>query len=319
MDTLRIFTQPAMFAGRTILFRTNATEMVRRIREYFPAIEAGSSSDIAAEISLTADDQPNSQLEDAPWFRGRGYFAFARFTRSDRFWFNLRTRSVLGHFPRALADDRQRWHKDIFPALMGVLAAAIDVVPVHAACLVRDGRGVLLNGRSGAGKSTLTITLAKRGYSLLSDEWTYLSDNGAIEASGLPTLVKLLPDAVRFFPELSEYRQAESLNGEIAYEVDPERCFGVQRAFKCNVDCVVLLDRAKDPGCTITPVCGSQAAAQLIGELEPLEPPLDTYFERQTAIVSRLKTTPTLRLSFNDHPTTVAQLLDHTLSNRGYR
>ena len=123
MDTLSIFTQPAMFAGRTILFRTNATEMVRRIREYFPAVEAGSSSDIAAEISLTADDRPNSQLEDAPWFRGRGYFAFARFTRSDRFWFNLRTRSVLGHFPRALADDRQRWHKDIFPALIGVLAA----------------------------------------------------------------------------------------------------------------------------------------------------------------------------------------------------
>jgi hypothetical protein len=93
----------------------------------------------------------------------------------------------------------------------------------------------------------------------------------------------------------------------------------VQRTFNCDVDCIVLLDRTKEPGCTITPIHGSQAASELIGELEPLEAPLETYFERQTAIVSRLKATPALRLSFNDHPATVAQLLDHTLSNRGYR
>src|SRR5205823_3563102 len=36
------------------------------------------------------------------------------------------------------------------------LLAARSLAPMHAACLVKDGRTVLLRGASGAGKTTLT-------------------------------------------------------------------------------------------------------------------------------------------------------------------
>lgn len=43
-------------------------------------------------------------------------------------------------------------------------------VATHAACVVRDGNGLLIVGASGAGKSTVTAALVATGWHLLSDE-----------------------------------------------------------------------------------------------------------------------------------------------------
>ena len=43
---------------------------------------------------------------------------------------------------------------------------------VHATCVVKDGRGILISGRSGSGKSDLALRLIDRGASLVSDDYT---------------------------------------------------------------------------------------------------------------------------------------------------
>jgi hypothetical protein len=48
---------------------------------------------------------------------------------------------------------------------------------VHAACVERDGQGVLLVGRSDTGKSTTTINLVRHG-------WNYASDDSVVLFSG---------------------------------------------------------------------------------------------------------------------------------------
>ena len=55
------------------------------------------------------------------------------------------------------------------------MGTTVGVMPLHSACLDHDGRGLLLAGNSGAGKSTLTVALARCGFSLISDDWTYIS------------------------------------------------------------------------------------------------------------------------------------------------
>ncbi|HEY0444897.1 MAG TPA: aldolase [Allosphingosinicella sp.] len=43
---------------------------------------------------------------------------------------------------------------------------------LHASCVAKDGRAVLISGRSGSGKSDLALRLIDRGASLVSDDYT---------------------------------------------------------------------------------------------------------------------------------------------------
>jgi hypothetical protein len=305
-----------LFAGRPLLFNTDSPKIAQYAADFLPQNdreEFGPSEDCATiTIHIREGNEPS---ENAPWFRARGHFAFARFTRADSFWFNLRTREVYGVCTPDLAEDSWRWRAHIFPTLLGVLSAVIDVAPVHAACLVHDGRGTLLAGHSGAGKSTLVLSLARRGYALLSDEWTYLSaDRSGVAAWGLPVPVKLLPDAIRFFPELRACRLARSLNGETAYEVFPDEYFGISRQMRCTVKTIVLLERAACAGSKIVPISATEAIDHLTSEVEPLEGPLARFYADQLAIIRSLEHAQCLRLSFNDHPSAVAKALDSVLA-----
>jgi serine kinase of HPr protein (carbohydrate metabolism regulator) len=47
--------------------------------------------------------------------------------------------------------------------------------PLHASCVVIDGRALLIAGRSGSGKSDLALRLIDRGARLLADDYTQLT------------------------------------------------------------------------------------------------------------------------------------------------
>lgn len=304
------------FAGRLLLFNSDSPKIAQYATDFLPrnvGQEFGPSENCATiTIHVREGNEP---CENAPWFRARGHFAFARFTRADSFWFNLRTREIYGVCTPELAEDSWRWHAHIFPTLLGILSAVIGVAPVHAACLVHDGRGTLLAGHSGAGKSTLALSLAIRGYALLSDEWTYLSaDRSGVAAWGLPVPVKLLPDATRFFPELLACRPTSSLNGETAYEVFPDEYFGISRQMRCSVEAIVLLERKAFAGSKIVPISTTEAIDHLTSEVEPLEGALARFYAGQLEIIRRLEHARCLRVSFNDHPSTVAEALDSVLA-----
>ena len=304
------------FAGRPILLRTNAPKLARCVSDYLPVEheEAESLELPAAILTLMLRSAHEPHAEDAYCFRARGHFALARFTAGDALWFNLRTREVFGSFGTHFASDQERLRHQVFPTLLGILAAVIDVAPVHAACIAHPAGGVLLTGYSGAGKSTLAVSLALRGYPLLADEWTYLSAYAnSVEAWSIPTPVKLLPDAGRFFPELSSRRTDISLNGERAYEVIPESCFGIARQSHTGVSFIVLLERAESPGCEIVPINAAEAINHLAREIEPLEGSLAKCYERQLNLVRQLDHTICFRASFNDHPAAVARAIDNLL------
>jgi serine kinase of HPr protein (carbohydrate metabolism regulator) len=55
---------------------------------------------------------------------------------------------------------------------------ALSSETLHASCVAKDGRAVLLCGRSGAGKSDLALRLIDRGATLVSDDYTVLKRVG---------------------------------------------------------------------------------------------------------------------------------------------
>jgi hypothetical protein len=78
------------------------------------------------------------------------------------------------------------------------------VTGVHAACVERNGIGILLCGDSGAGKSTLAYACAKAG-------WTYITDDGSYMVHGPDDVLvtgnchqmRFRPTAASIFPEIA--------------------------------------------------------------------------------------------------------------------
>jgi len=75
---------------------------------------------------------------------------------------------------------------------------------LHAACLSRDGRAVLIAGASGAGKTTLALALALAGLDFLSDDLVFLQPrgNGPVRVLGFADAVGITTETQRLLPEL---------------------------------------------------------------------------------------------------------------------
>ncbi len=81
---------------------------------------------------------------------------------------------------------------------------------VHAGCLARSGRGVMVAGPSGAGKSTLVLALARLGLDHLSDDLTFLrTDGDGVAAHGFADVVGVTADTLARFPEIEAHAGAE--------------------------------------------------------------------------------------------------------------
>lgn len=50
--------------------------------------------------------------------------------------------------------------------------AGLSSETLHASCVAKEGRGILIYGRSGSGKSDLALRLIDRGATLVSDDYT---------------------------------------------------------------------------------------------------------------------------------------------------
>lgn len=75
---------------------------------------------------------------------------------------------------------------------------------VHAACVAKDKKGILIPGRFGSGKSSIAISLARDGFLFLSDEFPLLRKRDSkIEALAFPLKLGLRNTSLGLFPELN--------------------------------------------------------------------------------------------------------------------
>ena len=260
-----------LVAGSVWLVTTNAAEILAAARETFQP-----ANNVVSPFALTISCYVDSKIrEEKPWpqphFRGLDHLVYASYGPGSSMLIDLRLRRVIGMFSPAMACDLNYWKSVLLPVLLGVTSASVGITPLHCACLVKDGRGLILGGASGAGKSTLAVSLSLNKFSYLSDDWTYFSQSDSrVYAWGLPTSVKLLPDTVKFFPGLASAKLARSLNGELAYEVDPVEVFGVNRSLCCEPQWLVFVERSEEARAVFEPITSEDAFARFARELEAL-------------------------------------------------
>jgi hypothetical protein len=71
------------------------------------------------------------------------------------------------------------------------------LVPLHAACMGRDGRGILLLGASGSGKSTVSLHGVLQGLEFLAEDSVLIRPEGLL-ATGVGNFLHVRPDSLRF-------------------------------------------------------------------------------------------------------------------------
>jgi hypothetical protein len=133
---------------------------------------------------------------------------------------------------------------------------------LHASCLFRDGRALLLVAPHNAGKSTTALRLALAGYRLVSDSMIFVPPDGTrLHLLGFPVgRIKLRRDMVAAFPQVTPFLAPEPVGGEIKYSLDLRR---LNAALVCTdavapgaVD-LCLLARGADEQTRLLPVAES--------------------------------------------------------------
>jgi hypothetical protein len=302
------------FAGAACDVHTNSSELVNVLELLSVSVRSTCRSHFSMCIAVC---ESGAEVATEPHFRGLNHVVTASFGSSNVFVFDVLRRKLSASISGAVARDYRFWKERLIPITLGVLGAAMGLVPVHCACLESDGDGLLIAGASGAGKSTLSVALSASGFNYVSDDWTYVSQrHDGLAAYGTSAPVKLLPDAIRHFECLQGHSVQKSMNGELAYEVDIVEAFGAQVEGECKPRWLIFLERLQRPGAELTPMSSAETRRYVSSSVERLPKQLFEASALREQTIESVASLPCWRFQYGGTPVFAAEQLREFVANR---
>ncbi|HLV80220.1 MAG TPA: hypothetical protein VKT32_08050 [Chthonomonadaceae bacterium] len=205
--------------GIPLTVATNAPVLAELAEEVFGAWGAPPEGRETPYVRLQALLHPASESRahgQRPTLRCRAQAGYLVLSLGDSLGFGDRPAGFAAAFitPDLLADP-ERVRTCLLECLGLFLVCRHRRATLHAAAVLHNDRCVLLTGEQGAGKSTLAYACLRAGFRLLAEDIVFAErEEQAVRAWGSPWHLHLLPDAVRFFPELRKAASVEQMNGE---------------------------------------------------------------------------------------------------------
>jgi hypothetical protein len=148
--------------------------------------------------------------------------------------------------------------------LVGLTQAA-GWVSLHAAVLVRNGRGVMLLAESDAGKSTTAFQLVRQGWQFVSDDSVLLREtNRGIEVRSMRPHFCLDAGSERYFPELGGRDWPEMVRDEVKWRVDAEVLYPGRFVSSCRPATIVLPSMTGAVHSTLAPTSSRSVVPALL-------------------------------------------------------
>jgi hypothetical protein len=193
-----------------------------------------------------------------------------------------------------------------------------ELVGLHAACIGRGRRGLLLMGESGAGKSTAALHSLLRGLEFLSEDAVFVAPD-SLFATGVANFLHVRRDALRFVPDPSTalIRRSPVIkrrSGVEKFEVDLRRPeFRLARR-PLEIVASVFMTAAKptDGG----PLAVSLRRGDLLARLQAAQP----YAANQAGwarFSRRIASIPAFELRRGNRPTETVGALENILAATG--
>jgi energy-coupling factor transporter ATP-binding protein EcfA2 len=200
------------------------------------------------------------------------------------------------------------------------LAARVQrLVPLHAGCIAREGRAILLMGDSGAGKSTATLHGLLHGLELIAEDSVFVSPE-SMAATGVANFLHVRRDSLRFLPGALAacVRQCPVIrrrSGVSKFEIDPRHphfrdSFRVA-AHAPRVAAVVFFASASVPGASRLHTLDSAELGRRLAAAQPYaaqRPEWHTFCRRMEEL-------PGFVLHRGRHPESAAQALSGLLAS----
>ena len=144
----------------------------------------------------------------------------------------------------AAVNNRVYFRCNFLEKTVYLLLGASVVTDLHAACVSKNGKGILLIGDSGAGKSTLAYACARAGWTYTSDDTSYLiNDSKVPRVIGHSHRARFRPSAKALFPELERFGLTPRMEGKPSIEVPISELPVENTATEATVDLIVYLSR----------------------------------------------------------------------------
>jgi hypothetical protein len=291
--------------GAVCSFSTNCEHLLEAARDCFLPVKLPLVSvDFSVRFWVDIAD-PAQPPWPKPYLRGLDHLVFAGFDAGSSMLADLRTSRVIGRFAAAMAADTTYWRTVIFPMLLSVLAGSVGLVELHASCVARDQRGLVLIGPSRSGKSTLALALTEAGFRLLADDRTFCSlKHGTLLAWGMPRPLKLRREAAAWFEEFRDREPSDVQNGELVFHCEPNRRFGRQRFPECEPRLLVFLERQQNSGFCMTRMPHSEVRSRIEQDLMAEAP---EAVQKQAETIDELLALPCWRLQYGGRPQVIAE------------
>jgi hypothetical protein len=297
--------------GFPLKVRSNSADVIAAARQSFGNFRQR-SAEAPVELEVTVAGHEIGALPAQPVFRTRRHILTLASDAEHFGSCDFETGyASLWLSPRILRDTAALRY--FFLDALGLsLITERHLAPVHAACVALKGSAVLLCGASTAGKSALAYACARRGFTYITDDGSFLLRSASDRTvTGNCHSIRFRPSAVELFPELSEIAAIRRANGKMAIEV-PVRTLGLTRiADRCRVDQIVFLNRQPTGPARLGIFPRDLARAQMESILFCGR---DSAIADQRAALSRLMDITILELTYSD-PDSAADALEDLLLN----
>ncbi len=249
-------------------------------------------------LALSASSSP--ACVEPPTFRSQGHLLSIVGDRDNFASLDLNAGFAFGWATEATAQNQEYFRQCLLDVMIYPLLEVKHLITLHAACVMYQGKGVLLAGKSGAGKSSLSYACARRG-------WTFVSDDASAfqreapdpKVIGHPQKFRFREPVGDLFPEFRGLKSTIRAYGKPTIEVRTQTIEYIRRAEECPVNAIVFLNRAAhQPGPPVlVPVSVEDAWNRLTFSVWAVQ--LPAFEERLTAL-KRLLAVPLYEMRYSD-------------------
>ncbi|HEY2679214.1 MAG TPA: hypothetical protein VGI65_19770 [Steroidobacteraceae bacterium] len=217
--------------GARIRFESNSRELLRLVDAAYAGLPHHALSRLQPQLRIrlvltsSKGKRTGAEPKSLQMFSGAGFLAGA--TESSDFV----ALSPHGHgalvavSPRMLRFPYHTRYELIEFAVFTLAARIQGLVALHAACVGRAGRGILLMGPSGAGKSTVTLQCLIERLEILAEDSVFVTPDTLL-ATGVSNFLHVRADSLRWIAghrTLAQIRKSPVIrrrSGVRKYEID---------------------------------------------------------------------------------------------------